>query len=97
VECHAIGHHFAGEIPGKSGGSAAVRRVRVHIFPIFNEEQARSSGSCWMRLFWSAVICHRFDRLAGLPARQSRVQRLAETPRARQCDGDKSPAESADR
>src|SRR5947209_15336759 len=35
LECNAIGHHFAGEIPGKSGGGAAVGRVRVHVFPIF--------------------------------------------------------------
>jgi hypothetical protein len=28
---------------------------------------------------WSAVTCHRFNRLTGLPAKQSRVQRFAET------------------
>jgi hypothetical protein len=46
---------------------------------------------------WSAVTCHRFRRLAGLPARQSRVQRLGGTPCLGPFDGDKSPAQSADK
>jgi hypothetical protein len=46
---------------------------------------------------WSAVTCHRFGRLTGLPVKQSRVQRLGGTSRARPFDGDKSPAESADK
>src|SRR5436190_5903608 len=40
VECNAVGHHFAGEIPGKSGGGAAFGRVRLHIFPIFASTRA---------------------------------------------------------
>jgi hypothetical protein len=35
-------------------------------------------------------------RLADLSAKQSRVQRRAESPRSSQFDGDKSPAESGD-
>jgi tetratricopeptide (TPR) repeat protein len=60
---------------------------------------------------WSAMICHRFQGLAGLPAKQCRVQRHGETRKclalpvgrqttighARAFDGDKSPAKSADK
>ena len=46
---------------------------------------------------WSAVTCHRFGRLADLSAQQSRVQGLGAMPRASWFDGDKSPAESADK
>jgi hypothetical protein len=49
-----------------------------------------------MTKLWSAVTRHRFDSLAGLPARQSRVQRLGSTPHAREFNGDKSPAESGE-
>jgi hypothetical protein len=45
---------------------------------------------------WSAVTCHRFVRLADLSARQGRVQRPGAIPRARQFDGDKSPAKSGE-
>jgi len=43
---------------------------------------------------WSAVTCHRFGRLAGLPAKQSRVQRLAVSEAHGWFDGDQSPAKS---
>lgn len=47
---------------------------------------------------WSAVTCHRFRRLADKSAKQSRVQRLAEKLECLPVfDGDKSPAESADK
>jgi hypothetical protein len=45
---------------------------------------------------WSAATGRRFYRLAGLPARQSRVQRLGETPRSSPLDGDKAPAQSGE-
>jgi hypothetical protein len=45
---------------------------------------------------WSAVTCHRFHRLAGSTAKQSRVQRLVgQIGHSLAFDGDKSPAESA--
>jgi hypothetical protein len=46
---------------------------------------------------WSAETCLHFDRLADLSARQSLVQRFGVFPRADPFDGDKSPAQSADR
>jgi hypothetical protein len=47
---------------------------------------------------WSAVTRHRFRCSADLSAEQSRVQRLAERfGRSIAFDGDKSPAESADK
>src|SRR5439155_5952923 len=42
LERHAIGHHFAGEIPGKSGGGAAFGSARVHIFPIFESVHTKA-------------------------------------------------------
>ena len=49
-------------------------------------------------MIWSAVTGHRFRCRADWPVRQSRVQRL-EKPKGRlwQLDGDKSPAQSADK
>jgi hypothetical protein len=41
--------------------------------------------------------CHRFRCLAGLPVKQSRVQRLGATPHYCSFDGDESPAQSADK
>jgi len=47
---------------------------------------------------WSAVTCRRFRCLAGLPAKQSRVQRLGgRTPHPCPLHGDQSPAKSADK
>ncbi len=40
------------------------------------------------------MTCHRFGRLAGLPAKQSRVQRLAVSEAHGWFDGDQSPAKS---
>ena len=45
---------------------------------------------------WSAATGRRFFCLIGLPARQSRVQRLGKTPRSSLRDGDKSPAQSGE-
>src|SRR6059036_809917 len=42
---------------------------------------------------WSAVTCHRFCRFGDLSPKQGRVQR----PGLPAFDGDKSPAESADK
>lgn len=47
---------------------------------------------------WSAVTGHRFRCLADSSAKQSRIQRLAETiGRQFTFDGDKSPEQSADK
>ena len=47
---------------------------------------------------WSAVTCHRFDRLGDSSPEQSRVQRLVvSSGRSSDFHGDKSPAESADK
>jgi hypothetical protein len=46
--------------------------------------------------FRGAATGRRFYRLAGLPARQSRVQRLGKTPRPSPLDDDKSPAQSGE-
>ena len=43
------------------------------------------------------MTCHRFGRLADLSVRQSRVQRLERIRRATPFNGDKSPAQSADK
>src|SRR5881397_2260168 len=46
---------------------------------------------------WSAVTCHRFCRFGDLSPKQGRVQRPGEVGRLTALDGDKSPAESADK
>src|SRR6266545_4277303 len=46
---------------------------------------------------WSAVTCHRFWRFGDLSPKQGRVQRPARVGRLPAFDGDKSPAESADK
>src|SRR6058998_190223 len=46
---------------------------------------------------WSAVTCHRFCRLGDLSPKQGRVQRPGRVKRRPAFDGDKSPAESADK
>ena len=46
---------------------------------------------------WSAVTCHRFWRFGDLSPKQGRVQRPGSARRFPPCDGDKSPAESADK
>src|SRR5881397_2319553 len=46
---------------------------------------------------WSAVTCHRFCRLGDLSPRQGRLQRPGRVGRLPASDGDKSPAESADK
>src|SRR5881409_70978 len=46
---------------------------------------------------WSAVTCHRFCRFGDLSPKQGRVQRPGRPGRLLAFDGDKSPAESADK
>src|SRR5881296_419508 len=46
---------------------------------------------------WSAVTCHRFGRFGDLSPKQGRVQRPGRIGRVATFDGDKSPAESADK
>src|SRR5437867_5957741 len=46
---------------------------------------------------WSAVTCHRFGRFGDLSPKQGRVQRPGRVGRVPTFDGDKSPAESADK
>src|SRR5437867_3942105 len=46
---------------------------------------------------WSAVTCHRFYRFGDLSPKQGRVQRPGRAGRLLAFDGDKSPAESADK
>jgi len=46
---------------------------------------------------WSAVTCHRFCRFGDLSPKQGRVQRPGKVARLFAFDGDKSPAESADK
>src|SRR3989442_1167086 len=46
---------------------------------------------------WSAVTCHRFCRFGDLAPKQGRVQRPGKVERPPAFDGDKSPAESADK
>jgi hypothetical protein len=46
---------------------------------------------------WSAVTCHRLCRFGDLSPKQGRVQRPVRVGRLPAFDGDKSPAESADR
>src|SRR5437867_3197476 len=46
---------------------------------------------------WSAVTCHRFCRFGDLSPKQGRVQRPVRVGRLPAFDGDKSPAESADK
>jgi len=46
---------------------------------------------------WSAVTCHRFGRFGDLSPKQGRVQRPGRVGRVATFDGDKSPAESADK
>src|SRR5213594_5003738 len=46
---------------------------------------------------WSAVTCHRFCRFGDLSPKQGRVQRSGRIGRLVAFDGDKSPAESADK
>jgi hypothetical protein len=55
-----------------------------------------TDGHRWAGAMWSAVTCHRFDRLAGLPARKARVQRAVDNPTLALRGGDKSPAESGE-
>lgn len=60
----------------------------------------------WVAEFWSAVTCHRFVRQADLSGRQRRAERCGEPPerpalagvvRLTAFEGDKPPAESADK
>src|SRR5437867_558537 len=46
---------------------------------------------------WSAVTCHRFCRFGDLSPKQGRVQRPGRVGRLAAFDGDKSPADSADK
>src|SRR2546428_11028313 len=46
---------------------------------------------------WSAVTCHRFCRFGDLSPKRGRVQRPGRVGRLSALDGDKSPAESADK
>src|SRR5437867_1127564 len=46
---------------------------------------------------WSAVTCHRFCRFGDLSPKQGRVQRPGRFGHRPAFDGDKSPAESADK
>src|SRR5258708_7548219 len=46
---------------------------------------------------WSAVTCHRFCRFGDLSRGQGRVRRPGRVGRLPAFDGDKSPAESADK
>src|SRR5213593_1509559 len=46
---------------------------------------------------WSAVTCHRFCCFGDLSPKQGRVQRPGTAARRSAFDGDKSPAESADK
>src|SRR5213594_3524998 len=46
---------------------------------------------------WSAVTCQRFCRFGDLSPKQGRVQRPGRVGRLPAFDGDKSPAESADK
>src|SRR5213593_3992445 len=46
---------------------------------------------------WSAVTCHRFWRFGDLSPKQGRVQRPGRVERLPAFDGDKSPAESAEK
>lgn len=60
-------------------------------------ETDKKADMARMTALWSAETCLRFGCLAGLSARQSRVQRLGVFPRVESFDGDKSPAKSADK
>src|SRR2546422_10011253 len=46
---------------------------------------------------WSAVTCHRLCRFGDLSPKQGRAQRPGRVGRLLPFDGDKSPAESADK
>src|SRR5881397_614828 len=46
---------------------------------------------------WSAVTCHRFCRFGDVSPKRGRVQRPGRVGRLSALDGDKSPAESADK
>jgi len=64
---------------------------------------AATAGTTMLKLcalatrIWSAVTCHRFCRFGDLSPKQGRVQRSGRFGRLAAFDGDKSPAESADK
>jgi hypothetical protein len=58
----------------------------------YKDEPFRTGGK-----IWSAVTCHRFCRFGDLSPKQGRVQRPGSVGRLLAFDGDKSPAESADK
>ena len=88
---------------GRHGFHGLTRIHRVKIREIRVLDSARLIRTTMMKVcaptarIWSAVTCHRFCRFGDLSPKQGRVQRPVSVRRFPPFDGDKSPAESADK
>ena len=83
------------------GNRVAVSRVHFRTGNLKNGLRSIKASNSTPRTnteIWSAVTCHRFCRFGDLSPKQGRVQRPEqEMGHPTAFDGDKSPAESADK
>src|SRR5438093_7950263 len=98
VTCHRFCRF--GDLSPKQGRVQRPGRVG-RLLPLDGDkspaESADKSAHSKVVVAWSAVTCHRYCRFGDLSPKQGRVQRCGRVGRLLPFDGDKSPAESADK